>query len=151
MWNDLPNEVDQVWAEAYAYWTLGEPLYLSKEVEELAREQQEEHRENSGKEGAIREFLDREILSNWDSLTLMQHRQFYAGTLSIPEGSVLVPRSKVCAAEIWQECFNGELRYMNKKDSMEINNIMLSIEGWKRNKAMRRYGFYGVQRGFERA
>ena len=150
VWDELPDEVDQVWAEAYAYWTLGEPLYLPKDVEELAREQQEEHRENSGKEGAIREFLDREILPNWDSLTITQHRQFYAGALAIPEGTELVPRSKVCAAEIWQECFNGELRYMNKKDSMEINNIMQGIEGWKRNKAMRRYGFYGVQRGFER-
>ena len=34
-------EVDQVWAEAYTYWLLGEPLYMTKEEEQLAEEMQE--------------------------------------------------------------------------------------------------------------
>ena len=49
VWDDLPQEVDQIWAEAYTYWMIGEPLYLSKEIEEMAQEQQESHREASGK------------------------------------------------------------------------------------------------------
>jgi predicted P-loop ATPase len=57
VWKDLPGEVDQIWAEAYTYWALGEELYLSKEVEALAFEQQESHRETSGKEGVILDFL----------------------------------------------------------------------------------------------
>ena len=150
VWNDLPGEVDQVWAEAYMYWMLGEPLYLSKEVEKLAEEQQENHREAYAKEGVIREFLDREIPQDWNTMTLMQRRQFYQGTLHLPEGTVLVPREKVCAAEIWQECFGSELKYMGKRDSMEINSIMQCIPGWKRNSSSQRYGFYGTQRGFER-
>lgn len=150
VWNDLPGEVDQVWAEAYMYWMLGEPLYLSKEVEKLAEEQQENHREAYAKEGVIREFLDREIPQDWNTMTLMQRRQFYQGTLHLPEGTVLAPREKVCAAEIWQECFGSELKYMGKRDSMEINSIMQCIPGWKRNSSSQRYGFYGTQRGFER-
>ena len=151
VWNDLPQEVDQVWAEAYMYWLLGEPLYLSKEVEKLAEEQQESHREAYAKEGVIREFLDREIPLEWDSMSLMQRRQFYQGTLHLPAGTELVPRTKVCAAEIWQECFGSDLKYMTKRDSMEINSIMRCIKGWQRNRSSQRYGFYGTQRGFERA
>lgn len=151
IWNDLPLEVDQIWAEAYCYWMLGEPLYLPKDVEKLAEEQQEIHREAYAKEGVIREFLDREIPQDWDSMSLMQRRQFYQGTLHLPEGAELVPRTKVCAAEIWQECFGSDLKYMGKRDSMEINSIMRCIKGWKPNQSRRRYGFYGTQRGFERA
>ena len=77
MWaNDLPGEVDQIWAEAYMYWKLGEPLYMSKEEEEMAQEMQESHRESSGKEGIIREFLERKIPDNWDSMSLLQRKQF---------------------------------------------------------------------------
>ncbi len=57
VWQDLPQEVDQIWAEAYTYWLLGESLYMTKEEEQLAEEMQESHREASGKEGVIREFV----------------------------------------------------------------------------------------------
>lgn len=150
IWEELPKEVDQIWAEAYCYWMLGEPLYLSKEVEALAEEQQESHRESHAKEGIIREFLAKKIPSEWDSYDLMRRRQFWSGTLKLPADEVLVDREKVCAVEIWQECFNGDPKYMKRQDSTEINSILGNIEGWKRNKRARRYGFYGAQRGFER-
>ena len=67
VWKQLPLEADLIWAEAYLYWTMGEPLYLPKEIEELAKHQQEKHRESSGKEGIILDFLERKVPSNWDS------------------------------------------------------------------------------------
>lgn len=150
IWDDLPGEVDQVWAEAYAYWVLGEPLYLSKEVEELAFEQQESHRELSGKEGIIQDFLEKPILPNWGQMGLGQRRQFLNGNLQYDESVGLMPRDKVCAVEIWEECFGSEKRYMKRSDSTEINNILLSLKGWKRIKTPRRFGAYGNQKGFER-
>ncbi len=150
VWSDLPQEVDQIWAEAYLYWMLGEPLYLSKELEQAAEEMQESHRELSGKEGIIHEFLDRDIPSGWDSMGLMARRQFYSGNLKLSEDDLLVKRNKVCAMEIWVECLNSEAKYMSRKDSMEINAILTSMPGWRRNKSKRRYGPHGVQRGFER-
>lgn len=150
VWRDLPQEVDQIWAEAYLYWMLGEPLYLSKELEQAAEEMQESHRELSGKEGIIHEFLDRDIPSGWDSMGLMARRQFYSGNLKLSEDDLLVKRNKVCAMEIWVECLNSEAKYMSRKDSMEINAILTSMPGWRRNKSKRRYGPHGVQRGFER-
>ncbi len=149
VWRDLPHEVDQIWAEAYLYWMLGETLYLPKELEQAAEEMQESHRELSGKEGLIHAFIEREIPSNWDSMGLMARRQFFSGNMKLPEGETLVKRDKICAMEVWVECLHSEAKYMRRKDSMEINSILASIPGWKRNKSKRRYGPHGIQRGFE--
>lgn len=150
VWNQLPLEVDQIWAEAYVYWAMGEPLYLPKEIEDLAKDQQEKHRESSGKEGIILDFLERPIPSNWDTMDLQKRRIFWSGNMSLPDGVGLAPREKVCAAEIWVECFGSELKYMKRSDSTEINNILLGMKGWERIKTPRRFGVYGQQRGFER-
>ena len=151
VWNQLPSEVDQIWAEAYLYWAMGEPLYLPKEIEEMAKDQQDRHRESSGKEGMILDFLDREIPSDWDSLSRQQRQMFWNGNLKLADGTELVPREKVCAVEIWVECFGGEPKHMKRTDSMEINNILIGLKGWERIKTPRRFGVYGQQRGFCRA
>ena len=150
VWNELPLEVDQVWAEARLYWTFGEPLYLSKEIEELALEQQEGHRESSGKEGVVQEFLEKPIPSNWDQLTVAQRRQYLNGFLQLDESVELVKRNKVCAVEIWEECYGGEKRHMKRSDSTDINNILRNTKGWRRIKYPRKFGPYGNQKGFER-
>lgn len=150
VWNQLPLEVDQIWAEAYLYWTMGEPLYLPKEIETLAKDQQEKHRESSGKEGIILDFLERKVPSNWETLDLQKRRIFWNGNMRLEDGVELIPREKVCAAEIWVECFGSELKYMKRSDSTEINNILLCLKGWERIKSTRRFGVYGQQRGFER-
>ena len=150
IWNDLPGEVDQIWAEAYMYWMLGEPLHMTKEEEKLAEEMQDSHREVSEKEGQIREFLDREITPDWDSLGLTQRRQFYAGGLPLQDEMELVERRKVCAAEIWTECFHGDLKFLKKADSREINSILSGLPGWTRIKTPRKFGLNGQQRGYER-
>lgn len=149
VWRDLPEEVDQVWAEAYFYWTMGEKLYLSPELEKLARDQQEDHREVSSREGLILDFLDREVPENWYQLDMQARKLFLAGAPK-DENIRLIPREKICAAEIWVECLGGDIRFMKRADSAEINAIMMNQKGWERNKSARRYGPYGVQRGFER-
>lgn len=150
VWKDLPQEVDQIWAEAYVYWMLGEELFLPKEIEALAETQQENHREASGKEGLIREFLDKPILPNWDQLNLGQRRQFWQGSLQYDRETQLIPREKVCAVEIWAECFNGDPKYMKRTDSLEFNGIVSGFKDWKKAKYPVKYGIYNQQRCFER-
>ena len=148
IWNDLPEEVDQIWAEAYMYWALGEQLHLTKDIEDMAYEQQESHRETSGKEGLISEYLAKPVPKNWDQMDIPARKMFLAGG---GVGDVeLVPREKTCAVEIWVECFGGEPKYLKRADSTEINNILSGLKGWKRNKNVRRYGPSGTQKGFER-
>lgn len=148
VWKDLPDEVDQVWAEAYMYWTLGEPLYLPKEIEEMAAEQQESHRESSGKEGLVRDYLEKPVPASWEQMSTANRRMFLQGNLHTDED--LHIRDKVCAVEIWVECLGGEPKYMKRADSTEINGILTSLKGWKKMKTPRKFGPYGQQRGFEK-
>lgn len=150
VWKDLPEEVDQIWAEVKLYWMFGEQLYLPKEIEVMAMEQQEEHRERSENEGVIMDFLEKPIPSNWDQMSLQNRRMFWSGNMQLTGGTHLVPREKVCAVEIWCECFNGDPKYMKRINSAEINNVLATARGWKRNKSKRRYGPYGIISGFER-
>ncbi|MDD2960408.1 MAG: virulence-associated E family protein [Lachnospiraceae bacterium] len=150
VWRELPEEADQIWAEAYLYWSLGEPLYLPKEIEALASDQQEAHMELSGKESVIVDFIERKIPSNWDQIELNQRRMYWNGNQKLPEGVDLVEREKVCALEIWCECFGANKKDMHRADTSEINGILARQKGWKRNKDKRRYGPHGAARGFER-
>ena len=149
VFDDLDIEVDQIWAEAYSRYLLGESLILSKDAEILAEEAREMYRETSPKEGLIREFLAIEVPQNWQDLSLGQRRMFYQGNLA-DVSEKKVKRDKICALEIWCECFNGDPRYMRRQDSMEINSILTAMPEWTRNKDKRRYGYCGAQRGFER-
>jgi putative DNA primase/helicase len=60
-----------------------------------------------------------------------------------------VERDRICAEEVWCECFGGDLKYMRRVDALEINSILIGSEGWKRLNTMYRFGSaYGHQRGF---
>lgn len=147
IWSELPGEVDQLWAEAVYYWKQGEPLYMdTPELDAAAKAEQEQHREDNVKEGMIRDFLEKPIPDNYDSLSLAARRMYWAGTAQC---DTTTRRTKVCALEIWCECFGGDPRNMKRADARDINYVLSGLPGWKRNKSRRRYGYCGVQRGFE--
>ena len=148
IFKDLDDEVDQIWAEARIAYMMGEALYLTGEAEQLAKDAQEEYREVNDKEGLIQEFLNQPVPDNWDEMDLGQRRQYLNGNLT-PSGE-LVLREKVCALEIWCECFMGDARRMQRRDSVEINNVLSILPGWKRLNYPDRYGYCGSQRGFRR-
>ena len=147
VWKELPQEVDQVWAEAYARWAAGEELYMPKNLEAAVVEQQETHREASGKEGLIMDFLNKPVPENWEQMDTIKRRMFLSGGMHV-EGALHV-RDRICAVEIWVECFGGDLKFMKRSDSMEINNILLHGK-WQRMSTPRKFGPYGQQRGFAR-
>lgn len=148
VWTDLPDEVDQIWAEAVCIYRLGEDLFLEGEALKIAQQMQEQYREVNDKEGLIAEFLEKRVPPNWDDMDLGQRRQFLNGNMQVPEALVL--RDKVCALEIWCECLGGDARRMQRKDSIEINNALSVLPNWERNTTSRRFGYCGKQRGFER-
>lgn len=74
---------------------------------------------------------------------------YWNGNLRLDDKIELVDRDKVCALEIWTECFGGEAKYMKRTDSREINQILGSMKSWKPNRSKRRYGPHGIQKGFE--
>ena len=147
VFTDLPTEVDNIWAEAFVFWQLGEPLYLSKNVEKMARKQQEDHREVSAKAGTVMEFINKRIPIDWDSYTLDQRRAYWSFDYKSYRGD-LTKRDRVCAAEVWTECFNKEISTSKRQDIMEINGILRGMEELTYNKKSMRFGCHGIQRGF---
>jgi putative DNA primase/helicase len=149
VFTQLENEASQILAEAFVYWQMGEQLYLTGEAELEAREQQENHRESSAKEGIIREFVERRVPIGWEKRDVGERRLYWSGEFGKVEGET-VERDRICAAEIWVECFGGDIKYMKRSDSIEINGILGDISGWKRHQTSTRYGCYGTQKGFIR-
>lgn len=151
VWNDLtPEVINQLWAEAKAFWQCGEALYLTGSVEAEAKIKQEEHREVSVREGMIQEFAERQIPQDWAKWPLDRRRDFWAGQLHTGEGETvqLVERDRIAAVEVWCELFNGVVRDMKAADTREINAVLSNMPGWKRSDKVLRFGPYNVQRGF---
>ena len=149
VFRDLPEEAGQIWAEAYAKWLLGEPLYITGKAEEQAREKQESYREVSPREGIIRGFLEKKITSDWDKKTVYQRASYFNNEFEAKDEASLVKRDRICAAEVWCECFHGDLKLMKRQDVIEINGILNSLDGWERKSSVR-FGPYGRQRGYIR-
>lgn len=148
VFTQLREEAAQIWAEAIVYWQLGEKLYLEGDVEAAAKAQQEAHREQNAKEGIIREFVERKVPADWNKRTISQRKMYWANEFG-QDKEAGVSREKICALEIWVECFGGDIKFMKKSDAREINDIISSIEGWKRMEKPERFGKdYGLQRGF---
>lgn len=150
VFTQLEEELDQIWAEAFVRWQLGEKLYLTGDAETESKEEQEVHRESNAKEGIIREFVERRVPLNWDKRSLGERRLYWSGEFERDavntEGTI--ERDRICAAEIWCECFGGDIKYMRRSDSLEINSILANIPGWKRHNSTTRFGCYGHQKGF---
>ncbi|QEY33719.1 virulence-associated protein E [Caproiciproducens galactitolivorans] len=149
VFKDLDNELDQLWAEAVTRWKLGEPLYLSGELEKAAKEEQESHREHSTREGIIIDFLEQKVPEDWDSWDLQRRLMFWNGGEKNPELK-LVERRKVCALEIWCEALGNDIRAIKNSDSAEINAIIAMRKDWKRMKSPGKFGYCKAQRGFEK-
>ena len=65
VFTELPEVIDQMWAEAYVMWVLGEPLYPDAEMAEEAEREQEAHRHEDPRKGIIEEFLKLPVPVGW--------------------------------------------------------------------------------------
>lgn len=148
VWKDLTDEtVAQVWAEAKVRWQMGEQLYLTGDLEEAAKEHQEQHRDTSPWEGMIHEFMAKPIPDDWLKWDLDRRRDFWAANV---KGSYnLVPRDRITAIEVWCEMFMGRKNDMKVNDRKEINACLANAKGWIRADKPFYAGIpYATQRGF---
>lgn len=148
VFQDLDGERDQLWAEAAAYWRLGEALHLPPELEDAARKVQEEHRARHPWEGLIEEYLSQEVPVDWLKWSAQQRQMWRGGGMKY-EGE-LIPRERICAAEIWCEVLDRKRGDMRQRDTREINSLLERTPGWV-GVGVRDAGKpYGKQRCFER-
>lgn len=144
VWTDLEKERDQIFAEALELYRAGEDIeYLGRELEESAREAQEEFRFKGSKEEIIAGYLERKITEDWYTRDIGSRAEFIEDG---EEGTV--ERTRVCAEEIWCEALGGRRNMMPNADMREIH-LILSNLGWVRNKSkIRGDKFYGRRRYF---
>ena len=141
VFTDLTDDViQQVWAEAKVRYQAGEELFLKGEVEQQAQKQQENHREAAAQEGMIIDFLNKDVPSDWVNWTIQQRRDYWAGAVKM-DNITTVPRDRVCAMEVWVECFNRNPADVKKQETALVNAIINRIPGWKRSTV--RCGPYG--------
>jgi DNA polymerase III delta prime subunit len=153
IFEDLPGEVDQIWAEAVKLYKAGHPLILDEETAKEAIEKQKEHSEESPKTGMIIEYLDRLYPNNWEDMDLYERRAWLSGNddFDTVAEKVEMVKDKTCVMEIWCELFRGEIKQLTPLLSREINDILRGLDGWEKvNKRMRFGKIYGIQRGFRR-
>ena len=79
-WNLTHEEILQIWAEALVYVRQGEKLYLSAEMDALAKDEQREAMESDEREGLVREYLDTLLPERWAEMDLFERRNFLTGS-----------------------------------------------------------------------
>lgn len=124
IWIFSEYEIDQIWAEAYRYYKEGESLFLSEELEMIARKVQDMAMETDPREGIVRDYL-RDLKSD-----------------------------RTCMMQIWCECLHKDRCSMKRKDSYELEGIMKHIDEWEvysgNSSGKMRLTEYGIQRAYVR-
>ena len=152
-WDLSKDEIDQLWAEAFAYWSEGESLVLEGALEEEALRIQLSHTEGGELVGLIEEYLDMLLPEDWESKDIYDRRE-YIRNYGDDDYCGSVQRERVCALEIWCEVMEGDRKNLQNAKAREIIDILQSIKGWSpysKSVGKMRFGkMYGVQRAFIR-
>lgn len=126
----ISEDRDQLWAEAIARYHEREPLYLSPELEEQARQVQAAVNENADDPwvAMIASYLDTRLPSGWETYTLSQRRDAMRNADGFAHN--YIERTQVCIPEIYCELFGREQGDRDsKRNSRRIARILNEL-GW---------------------
>lgn len=138
---------DLIWAEALHYYKSGEELWLGDEIEQLARELQEQHREADPWENIINSYLDTLWAKNWHELDVRARYNYFAYPDCLQAvGEVL--RDKITVEDIWKEALGGLEDKLDTSNSRRIREIMRGRKDFEEKvikvKGVTKRGFYRV-------
>lgn len=148
VWKDLDGEVNQIWAEAVHLYRNGEKLFLSKEAEKIANQEQLNHCEVDDRRGLIEFYLDRVLPKNWPDMGIDERRMYLSDSDNLNDKGH--KRDKVCMAEIWCECLGKNKEDMSRYLTRDINDIMKSFPDWEYKPTTANFGAYGKQKYYQR-
>lgn len=122
--DDLPLEVDQIWAEAVQIYKAGEALYLDDpKLEAFANAMQEQHREKDAWEDTIAAFLETPAPPDyWGNPGLSDD--------FVADKSDWVLREKVTAEQIYRYALGG-FGVPDNIPAKRIRKIVRSMGNWK--------------------
>lgn len=143
--SEIAELVPKLWAEAKYYYDQGEELFLSGELEKVAREKQKEAEAEDLMQNVIYEYLEIAITDNWYTLSQNDRRNYIQGRLEGSEEDLVtsgfgankyIPRDTVTALEIYIEAFNKPaattLDGRSNGEVRKIGLVMSGHQGWKR-------------------
>lgn len=149
VWDDLtPELVRQLWAEAVIRYEDGELLTLTGDLEAVAREQQSDFTEDDPRAGEVQMYLERLLPEDWTEKDRIERRAWLSDDFGAVQGTR--QRMTVCVAEVWNECFKGDIERLSRQDSQAVAAILRRIPGWVEEKGRQRCGIYGLQKRFRR-
>lgn len=149
-WQLTDEEVRQIWAEAIVLQKKGEKLYLDRNLEKYAQDEQAEAMEQDDREGLVRSYLEMLLPENWPKMDGYARRDYFIDPGDPTRIQGTIKRDMVCNLEIWCECFGKRKEDIKPSDSYAIAAIMLRIKGWHKTKERSYFSIYGLQRLYKR-
>ena len=151
IFEELPLELDQLWAEAKeVYQEMGaKALILNKEELKEADVVRNNFRDTDIEEAKVIEFLNTKLPKDWYDRSLQDRMLYFAGDFVSEEPKDGFYRDRICTKELLAECY-GKTGIIEAKESYRFRNILESIPGWSKCKSTIRIKGYGTQRGFVR-
>ena len=151
---DLDQDtVDQIWAEVLTYYN-DEKLYLSEELESIARDIQDKHLDENPYAEEIRNYLDMELPGNWYELSIEERKNFIKygpDELTKYDWEHKFQRDRVCILEIANEVLQKPRGALTNAEARSIAGVLQKTKGWvKHTSNMRIDKFYNKQKGYMR-
>jgi len=149
VWDDLPNERDQILAEAKTIHESGEPLRLPKEIEKMAELIQQQYVIHDAWTDKVLNYLEIVLHSNWNTMKSYERQKYIDENQDKIHGSN--KRDLICIDTIWEECLHGKIENLTPLISGRIRDIMSQSKGWTAFKNPRQMGIgYGKKRGWQK-
>ena len=151
VWADLTEAaVVQLWGEAVILYKAGEPVHLSADMEQQAREVQEQHTEMDERVGLVQKYLETLLPASWGDMDLGERKQYLRAQNSSEDADMVAvgteTRTRVCAAEVWCEVLECKMSDISKYNTKEVNKLITAC-GWMQSKGDKtRFRLYGLQR-----
>ena len=152
VWDMTEDTRAQIWAETMILVAEGETSYLDAAMELEAAKMQREAIEYDDREGEVIDYLETLLPTDWYSWDMAKRVDFFQqrDVLDVKVDCTM-RRTKVCAREIFCECWGRPKNAWKRQDGYDIAGIMARIPGWEKTGREARVPGYGHQRVYTRA
>ena len=151
VWDMTEDTRAQIWAETMILVAEGETSYLDAAMELEAANMQREAIEYDDREGEVIDYLETLLPADWYSWDMAKRVDFFQqrDVLDVKVDCTM-RRTKVCAREIFCECWGRPKNAWKRQDGYDIAGIMARIPGWEKTGREARVPGYGHQRVYTR-